>query len=72
MLNRRQIALLDYLRANGVATNREYVQLVNVSVPTGWRDLKGLLEKGLVRNEGQGRNTVYRLTDEAPISKSDG
>ena len=71
VLNRRQIALLDYLRANGVATNREYVQLVNVSVPTGWRDLKDLLQKGLVRNEGQGRNTVYRLTDEAPVSKSD-
>jgi transcriptional regulator with GAF, ATPase, and Fis domain len=71
ILNRRQIALLDYLRANGVATNREYVQLVNVSVPTGWRDLKDMLEKGLIRNEGQGRNTVYRLSDEAPISKQD-
>lgn len=72
MLNRRQIALLDFLRANGVATNREYVQLVNVSVPTGWRDLKDLLDKGIDRAAGQGRNTVYRLTDEAPISKSEG
>jgi len=72
VLNRRQIALLDFLRANGVATNREYVQLVNVSVPTGWRDLKDLLDKGIIRAEGQGRNTVYRLTDEAPISKSEG
>ena len=72
ILNRRQVTLLDYLRANGVATNREYVQLVNVSVPTGWRDLKDLLDKGLVRSEGQGRNTVYRLTDDAPISNSEG
>ena len=72
VLNRRQVALLDYLRANGVATNREYVQLVNVSVPTGWRDLKDLLDKGLIRAEGQGRNTVYRLADEAPVSKSEG
>ncbi|MBX3468687.1 MAG: sigma 54-interacting transcriptional regulator [Planctomycetes bacterium] len=72
VLNRRQLALLDYLRANGVATNREYVQLVSVSVPTGWRDLKDLLDKGLIRAEGQGRNTVYRLTDDAPVSKSDG
>ena len=68
VLNRRQVALLDYLKANGVATNREYVQLVNVSVPTGWRDLKDLLDKGLIRAEGQGRNTVYRLADEAPVS----
>ncbi len=71
VLNRRQIALLDYLRANGVATNREYVQLVNVSVPTGWRDLKDMVEKGIIRAEGQGRNTVYRLTDDAPVSKGD-
>ena len=49
------------------ATNREYVQLVNVSVPTGWRDLKDLLDKSLIRAEGQGRNTVYRLSDSAPI-----
>jgi serine/threonine-protein kinase PknK len=70
VLNRRQIALLDYLRANGVASNREYVQLVNVSVPTGWRDLKDMLGKGLIRNEGQGRNTVYRLADDAPTSGS--
>jgi transcriptional regulator with GAF, ATPase, and Fis domain/Flp pilus assembly protein TadD len=72
VLNRRQVALLDYLRANGVATNREYVQLVSVSVPTGWRDLKDMLDKGLIRAEGQGRNTVYRLTEDAPVSKSDG
>jgi len=72
ILNRRQVALMDYLRANGVATNREYVQLVNVSVPTGWRDLKDLVEKGLIRAEGQGRNTVYRLEEDAPVSNTDG
>jgi serine/threonine-protein kinase PknK len=71
ILNRRQVTLLDYLHANGVATNREYVQLVNVSVPTGWRDIKDLLDKGLIRSEGQGRNTVYRLSDDAPTSKTD-
>ena len=71
VLNRRQVALLDFLKANGVATNREYVQLVNVSVPTGWRDLKDMLDKGLIRAEGQGRNTVYRLADEAPVSSGD-
>ncbi len=61
VLNRRQLALIDYLRANGLATNREYVELVKVSIPTGWRDLKDLLDKGVLRAEGQGRNTVYRL-----------
>jgi transcriptional regulator with GAF, ATPase, and Fis domain len=61
VLNRRQLALIDYLRANGLATNREYVELVKVSIPTGWRDLKDLLDKGVIRAEGQGRNTVYRL-----------
>jgi Nif-specific regulatory protein len=67
VLNRRQVELLDFLKNRGVATNREYVQLVNVSVPTGWRDLKDLLDKDLIRAEGQGRNTVYRLSDNAPI-----
>jgi transcriptional regulator with GAF, ATPase, and Fis domain len=76
VLNRRQLALIDYLRANGVATNREYVRLVGVSVPTGWRDLKDLLDKGVIRAEGQGRNTVYRLEegvkDELGTSTTDG
>ncbi|MBL4844122.1 MAG: sigma 54-interacting transcriptional regulator [Planctomycetes bacterium] len=70
ILNRRQVTLIDYLRANGVATNREYVQLVNVSVPTGWRDIKDLLDKSLIRSEGQGRNTIYRLQDDSPIIKA--
>ena len=56
--------------ANGVATNREYVQLVNVSVPTGWRDIKDLLDKTLIRSEGQGRNTIYRLEESSPIIRA--
>jgi predicted HTH transcriptional regulator len=60
-LNRRQLALIEYLRANGVCTNREYGELVKVSTATGWRDLKDLLDKGVLKAEGQGRNTVYRL-----------
>jgi DNA-binding NtrC family response regulator len=76
VLNRRQLALIEYLRANGLATNREYVRLVGVSVPTGWRDLKDLLDKGVIRAEGQGRNTVYRLAegvkDELGTSTTDG
>ena len=70
ILNRRQVTLLDYLRANGVATNREYVQLVNVSVPTGWRDIKDLLDKNLIRSEGQGRNTIYRIQEDSPIIRA--
>jgi len=70
ILNRRQVTLLDYLRANGVATNREYVQLVNVSVPTGWRDIKDLLDKNLIRSEGQGRNTIYRIEETSPIIRA--
>ena len=72
ILNRRQVSLLDYLHANGVATNREYVQLVNVSVPTGWRDIKDLLDKGLIRSEGQGRNTIYRLEESSAINRAVG
>jgi Nif-specific regulatory protein len=76
VLNRRQLALIDYLRANGLATNREYVELVKVSIPTGWRDLKDLLDKNVIRAEGQGRNTVYRLEagvkDELGTSTTDG
>jgi DNA-binding NtrC family response regulator len=63
VLNRRQRALIDYLRANGLATNREYAELVKVSIPTGWRDLKELLDKNVIRAEGQGRATVYRLAE---------
>ncbi|MBI3725038.1 hypothetical protein HY251_13945, partial [bacterium] len=61
VLNRRQLALVDFLRANGIATNREYVKLVHVSVPTGWRDLNDLVSKGVVTTEGSARSTIYRL-----------
>lgn len=67
-LNPRQIKvirkLLDHLPGDfiGGLTNKKYVSITNVSPETAKRDLKELLDLGiLLQNEGKGRSTSYRL-----------
>lgn len=51
-LNRRQRELLNYLRENKRITRKEYSQIFKISVPTAARDLKELLDRGLVVAHG--------------------
>jgi Fic family protein len=67
-LNPRQIKvikkLLDHLPEDfvGGLTNKKYVSITNVSPETAKRDLKELLDLGiLLSNEGKGRSTSYRI-----------
>jgi Fic family protein len=67
-LNPRQIKvirkLLDHLPEDfvGGITNKKYVSITNVSPETAKRDLKELLDLGiLLQNEGKGRSTSYRI-----------
>lgn len=59
--------LLEHLPDDfiGGLTNKKYVSITSTSPETAKRDLKELLEKGiLLQNEGKGRSTSYRLNKE--------
>jgi ATP-dependent DNA helicase RecG len=60
-LNERQVEAMLYVGAHGRITNREYQSLLGVSYDTAHRDLRELLEKGLVKRQGKGRATCYVL-----------
>jgi len=51
-LNKRQEELLEYLKKAGKITRKEYSQNFKISVPTAARDLKELMDKGLVIARG--------------------
>lgn len=56
--------LLDHLPEDfaGGLTNKKYVSITGVSPETAKRDLKELLDLGiLLQNEGKGRSTSYRI-----------
>jgi len=61
-LNERQRKLLDYLLSNKRITRKEYVEIFATSVPTAARDLKELVDKGLIRGMGpKARGRYYEL-----------
>ncbi len=51
-LNPRQQQLLEYLKIHGRMTRKEYVQLTGASIPTAARDLKELVDQGLIQGVG--------------------
>lgn len=64
-LNERQRKLLEYLKTYGQIRNRDYYEIMQVSKSTGWRDIKGLIEKNIVLSHGKGKGSIYTLSDKA-------
>jgi len=62
-LNERQIRALEYLTTAPSLSRQEYGELCQTSVRTAARDLKDLLERGLVVRQGKGRWTRYALAE---------
>lgn len=60
-LNRRQLKVLRYLQNIYQVKREEYVEMMDVSTMTAYRDLNELVKKGLIRIEGKGRGTSYML-----------
>jgi len=61
-LTERQRKLIDYLTENKKITRKQYATLFGVSVPTAARDLKELVDKGLIRGVGPlARGRYYEL-----------
>jgi len=63
LVNARQARLLEILSHRDSITNREYSDLVGVSVRTGNRDLLELIGMGLIVKVGRRRAAVYRLAE---------
>jgi ATP-dependent DNA helicase RecG len=60
-LNERQLAAVEYVRAHGRITNREYVALTHVARPTATRDLAALVAKVVFQQHGRGRGSYFTL-----------
>lgn len=62
-LNERQIRALEYLSTAPSLSRKEYSGLCQTSTRTAARDLKDLLERGLVVRQGEGRWSRYALVE---------
>jgi DNA-binding NtrC family response regulator len=60
-LERRHEELLTLIGATGRIRRSEYEEVASVSKSTATRDLKLLMGLGLIKQEGKGRGSVYRL-----------
>lgn len=61
-LTPRHIELINYLKTNKQITRKECAKLFNISIPTASRDIKILMEKGVIKAEGSaGAGRYYVL-----------
>ena len=60
-LNKRQLAILSYLKKHKSINRIEYEKIFNVSDRTAKIDLQILNERGLIRKWGNARSTQYQL-----------
>ncbi|OYT54016.1 MAG: hypothetical protein B6U72_03870 [Candidatus Altiarchaeales archaeon ex4484_2] len=61
-LNKRQKKTIGYLKIHKKITRSEYVKIIGCSERTAFRDLTGLLKKGIVKRKGKSKQTYYELT----------
>ena len=60
-LNERQIKALRYIEKGGEITRKEYEEINSTSKRTAIRDLKGLVNKAIIREIGKGPSMRYVL-----------
>jgi len=60
-LNKRQLKILRYLQNVPNIKREDYCHMMEVSSMTAFRDLDDLVRKKLLKLEGKGRGTKYRL-----------
>lgn len=60
-LNKRQLKILKYLQTIPTVKREDYVQMMDVSTMTAYRDLQQLVKNKLLRTTGTGRGTKYLL-----------
>ncbi|MDQ7020842.1 MAG: hypothetical protein Q9M91_03260 [Candidatus Dojkabacteria bacterium] len=60
-LNKRQLKVLKYLQTVPTIKREDYCHMMDVSTMTAFRDMKDLVRKKLIKTEGKGRGTKYKL-----------
>lgn len=60
-LSQRQREIIEYMRKQGKITRSETMKLLNTSKDTAFRELFGLMKKGLLIRKGRGKNVYYVL-----------
>jgi len=62
-LNDRQKKAIEYLKAKGEISRKEYAEISRVSLRQANKDLNYLLQKKVIIQIGMGRSTKYRVHD---------
>ena len=60
-LNKRQLKVLKYLQTIQFIKRDEYCHMMDVSTMTAFRDMDDLVRKKLLKVDGKGRGTKYKL-----------
>jgi Fic family protein len=60
-LTEKMLKMLEYLQLNGSITNSEVQKLLNISRQGAYKDLRSLMDKGLIEKKGGSRSTYYIL-----------
>ena len=61
-LNKRQLKVLKYLQNVPTIKREDYCHMMDVSTMTAFRDLNDLVRKKLIKIDGRGRGTKYKLS----------
>ncbi len=62
-LNKRKIKAVEFVKANGKITNKEYQNLNNVSERTALRDFDELINKSILNKQGEKKGTYMSSAD---------
>jgi two-component system NtrC family response regulator len=60
-LNQRQVKAINFIKKNGFITNKYYTRINSVMQTQAKTELRQLLDQGLIKRVGKGRNVRYLL-----------
>ena len=60
-LTEKKLKILEYIHLNGSITNSEVQKLLNISRQGAYKDLRSLMDKGIIAKKGGSRSTYYIL-----------
>jgi Fic family protein len=58
-LSAKNLKILEYIHLNGSITNSEVQRLLNISRQGAYKDLRNLMDKGIIEKKGGSRSTYY-------------
>ncbi|MGC8859309.1 MAG: ATP-binding protein [Ignavibacteria bacterium] len=61
-LNERQRIIIEYIRKSGRIDRSKAMEILKTSKDTAFRELVNLIQKGLIKRKGKGKNVYYVLS----------